>query len=40
MVAGRRRVDLGALDASSQDLLPLLYRTLAAAGVEDHGSAG
>ena len=30
-----RTVDLGALDASSHDLLPLLYRTLAAAGVED-----
>ena len=30
-----RGVDVGALDASSHDLLPLLYRTLAAAGVED-----
>lgn len=30
-----RAVDLRALDSSSQDLLPLLYRTLVAAGVED-----
>lgn len=30
-----RGVDLDALDSSSHDLLPLLYRSLAAAGVDD-----